>query len=373
MKKFNLGVIVLFFLIIIIIICGAIFTHYKKINNENTQKNITETPPNTVFNPASLNWEQALSSAPWQGRDSHAVVVYKNKIWLMGGVDGTKRFISPGNIDYGNAQHFSDVWSSEDGKNWQLVLDKAPWGDRRSMQTVDFKGKMWLMGGWGPEIGYKNNIWSSENGKNWKLEIASAAWPAREGHQLVVFEDKIWLIGGVKYAGQQVFNDVWSSDDGINWTEATKNAGWAPRWDFSSTVFDNKLWVIGGMAFGDKIFKDVWSSEDGVTWLLVNSNPAFGSRQGLAIIDYKNKLWVMSRLNIPLYGNGINDVWYSDDGVRWQKTKKDPLWTGREDTGVVVFKDKIWILGGMDKNWKWTNDIWYSTADIDEDINIENN
>lgn len=283
----------------------------------------------------------------------------------MGGVDANKRVISPGNVDYGNSPHLSDVWSSEDGKNWQLVLNKAPWGDRRSIQVVDFEGKMWLMGGWGPQIGYKNDVWSSEDGINWKLETASAAWPAREGHQLLVFQNKIWLIGGVKYTGHQFFTDVWYSDDGINWTEATKDTGWAPRWDFASEVFDNKLWTMGGMDFKGNIFKDIWSSTDGITWSLVNNNPPFASRQGGAIVDYENRLWVVSRLNIPLYGNGANDVWYSDDGINWQKTKQDPLWTGREDVGVVVFNDKIWVLGGMDKNWTWTNDVWYSTSNID--------
>ena len=371
MKKIILLLIILISLIIIVV-GGVIFVqYYKKINDEkafyNTQKNITEKPVQSEleFNSSSLNWEQVLSSAPWEGRDSHAVVVYKNKIWLMGGVDATSRFTSPGNIDYGNSPHFSDIWSSEDGKNWQLILKKAPWGERRSMQVVEFNGKMWLMGGWGPEIGYKNDVWSSEDGVKWKLETASANWPAREGNQLLVFKNKIWLIGGVKYTGNQLFTDVWYSDDGINWKIATKNAGWSPRWDHMSTVFNNKLWMIGGMDFKGNIYKDIWSSEDGTTWSLINDNPPFASRQGHAIFDYKNKLWVVSRLNVPMYGGGTNDVWYSDDGINWQKTEKDPLWTGREDVGVVIFKDRIWILGGMDKNWKWTNDVWYSVSNID--------
>jgi len=115
------------------------------------------------------------------------------------------------------------------------------------------------------------------------------------------------------------------------------------------------------MAFGDKIFNDVWSSEDGRNWSLVNNNPKFGLRQGLLATGYKNKLWVIGKLNIPMYGGGVNDIWFSEDGVIWQKTKKDPLWTGREDVGMIIFKDKIWIIGGMDSNWEWKNDVWCST------------
>ncbi len=44
--------------------------------------------PRPVFDPDSLNWEQTLSSAPWQERDSDAVLVYKDKISaFISGVD----------------------------------------------------------------------------------------------------------------------------------------------------------------------------------------------------------------------------------------------------------------------------------------------
>lgn len=410
MKKINLtvilGIIILFLLIIIFVTGGAIFLYFKKVDSENAgaivaanadaqieanvEKNLPAAPvltaPNPAFNPASLNWQEAVVSAPWEKRDSQAVVVYKDKIWVMGGVDANGHVITPGtattpgNVDYGDSPHLSDVWSSVDGKNWQLVLNKAPWGDRRSIEVTVFDGKMWLMGGWGPEVGYANDVWSSEDGVNWKLETAHAAWPAREGHQLVVFQNKIWIIGGVKYGEHhilpwlfggitvgknQLFNDVWYSSDGINWKEATKNAGWAPRWDFASEAFNNKLWVVDGMNYYGTLYNDVWSSDDGITWTLLDKNPPFATRQGNAILNYQNKLWVVGRLNSAEYGGGANDVWYSDDGVNWKKTDKDSLWTGREDVGVVIFNDKIWVMGGMDKNFTWTNDVWYSTSNLD--------
>lgn len=361
---------ILFAPVLLIILAFAGISSFVFAYSKGTEKTnqLQETPapiikPATqpVFDPASLNWEQLPSTIPWETRDSNAVVVYKDKLWLMGGLDANGHVISPGNVDYGNATHFSDVWNSEDGAVWQLVAKTSPWKNRRSIQVVDFKGKMWLMGGWGPETGYKNDVWSSEDGINWKLETASANWPAREGHQLVVFHDEIWLIGGVRYDKHQLFNDVWHSQDGINWTEIKNNILWSPRWDHSAGVFNNKLWVVGGMVFNsDKLLNDVWYSDDGANWSLANGNPPFATRQGNAIIDYQNKLWVVGRLNIPLYGGGSNDVWYSDDGENWKKTNNDPAWTGREDVSIIVFKNKIWVLGGMDKNWQWKNDVWFS-------------
>ncbi len=368
----NLTLIIASFFLAVIVICLAIFTYHARIVHDTAQaalldavgqqekEKTTAQSQEPEFKPQLLHWQMVADPIPWSKRDSHAVAVYKNKIWVMGGLDANGYVIKPGVVAYEKAPYFSDVWSSQDGKNWELVNSNAPWQERRSIQAVEFKGKMWLMGGFGPRIGYQNDIWSSEDGINWKKESDSAAWPAREGHSLLVFKDALWLIGGVRYDKHKLFNDVWRSDDGIHWTQATGNAAWAPRWDHAVTVFDNKLWLIDGMVFNGKFFSEVWSSEDGVNWVLVNANPPFQSRQGNFITEYKGKLWVIGRLDGDLNG-GANDVWYSDDGLHWQKTENDPLWTGREDFGAVIFQDKIWILGGMDENWTWKNDVWYST------------
>ena len=136
------------FILLIISFSGILFVFLNQNKSISTldqiKEKITENTDNSkpLLNPSALNWEEISSFALWEGRDSQAVVVYKNKIWLMGGVNGATRIISPGNVDYGNAPHFNDVWSSEDGTSWRLISNKAPWGKRRSMQVVDFKGKM---------------------------------------------------------------------------------------------------------------------------------------------------------------------------------------------------------------------------------------
>jgi hypothetical protein len=87
--------------------------------------------------------------------------------------------------------------------------------------------------------------------------------------------------------------------------------------------------------------------------------PPWKERQGHSLISYQNHLWIIGRLNDSEYG-GVNDVWFSKDGTHWEKTKNDPEWSGREDFFSVVFKNKIWVFGGMDANWKWKNDVWVS-------------
>jgi D-alanyl-D-alanine carboxypeptidase len=327
----------------------------KLIDWINTENNSIQ----SSFNPDFLVFEKITSQAPWQERDSQAALVFKNKIWLMGGLNGNGYVVKPGLVKYEQAPHFSDIWVSENGKNWELLTENAPWGKRRSMQVVEFKGKIWLIGGWGPEIGLKNDVWYSEDGVNWVLATSTAQWSPREGHTVVVFNDKLWLMGGVDYFKRKTFNDVWYSEDGINWVLATSSALWKPRWDQAVTVFKEKIWLTGGMDLNGKIFRDVWFSEDGREWKLATDNPPWGEKQGHALLSYQDKIWLLGGLN-DSEGNSKNGVWYSEDGINWKKTKDDPNWTGREDFSAIIFNNKIWILGGMDINWSWRNDVWCS-------------
>ncbi len=81
----NKVIIILISLVTIFALCGIGSVYYKKTNNktENLQEGSQETL-NSAFKPSLLDWQEVTSAAAWQGRDSHAVVVYKDKLWLMG-------------------------------------------------------------------------------------------------------------------------------------------------------------------------------------------------------------------------------------------------------------------------------------------------
>ncbi|MBI2622982.1 MAG: hypothetical protein HYW65_00185 [Candidatus Liptonbacteria bacterium] len=314
---------------------------------------------------ASLRWDRMPSSTvPWEARDSHAFAVFKNALWLMGGLDGNG-LVARGqygeHVRYWEAPHFDDVWTSTNGYDWKRITNNAPWGERRSMQAVEFRGKLWLMGGWGPELGYRSDVWATEDGKRWQRVTAKAAWPAREGHSLLVWRDKLWLIGGVQYDARKTFNDVWNSTDGFTWELVTDNPPWRSRWDHAAASFNDRLYLTAGMDLAGNTFRDVWVSDDGATWELVTDNPPWRERQGHVLLEYRGALWTLGRLNDPDSGGGPNDVWFTKDGVTWEETDVDPPWRGREDHGAVVWRDAMWITGGMDSKWEWSNEVWRSS------------
>ena len=322
------------------------------------------------------SWEEVTTKGrKWLKIDSHTSVVFNGKIWVMGGNGGS---------------NLNDVWSSTDGSTWTESTPPGEaskdtdgtagtaanwWTGRYGHTSVVFNGKIWVMGGTG-DASY-NDVWSSADGSNWTQVDAAADWKARYDHTSVVFDpgdgEKIWVMGGsdVDYNN---LNDVWSSPDGSTWTEAmlpndkdgspvTKDNTnwWKARRGHTSVVFDpgdgKKIWVMGGTDVDYNNLNDVWSSDNGQTW---------GKGTGLthpfpseSTVEYKGRLW-----SIGAYSEAYSDdikVFLSflssaDPATGW--TAEDTLPKAIYSTQAVVFKNRIWVLGGnygesrTDKVWK---------------------
>ncbi len=134
--------------------------------------------------PDGETWTQVTSSAGWLARSNHTSVIFNDRIWVIGGFFGSD---SDGNSFFGN-----DIWSSPDGKTWTRVTSSADWSARFHHTSVVFNDKIWVIGGW--DGSNKNDVWSSPDGKTWTRVTSSADWSKRNGHTSLVFDNKIWVI-----------------------------------------------------------------------------------------------------------------------------------------------------------------------------------
>ena len=99
---------------------------------------------------------------------------------------------------------------------------------------------------------------------------------------LVAFNDHLYIIGQ---------NTTWISTDGISWTAFPKT-DWGARYGMTFTFFNGKLWMMGGMKTWDKFCNDIWSSEDGMKWKQVKLQADWSERRGHSVIVFNNKLWL---------------------------------------------------------------------------------
>jgi hypothetical protein len=181
--------------------------------------------------------------------------------------------------------------------------------------------------------------------------------PKRDFRGAVVHDSKMWVLGGIARVAERlvVYNDVWSSSDGRRWIEVTDSAEWPIRFSLSVVSFKGELWVIGGtlggvVTYGDEV-NDIWRSADGVNWTLVTDAAPWALRDGYAVTVHDNRIWVIGGL---LTGGGAlqNDVWWTDDGVDWTQATAATPWAPRSSHYAFSFDDRLWIMGGF-----WANNI----------------
>lgn len=298
---------------------------------------------------ASASWTEATAAAQWQGRYGYVSAAYNNKMWVMGGYNGSS--------------FLSDVWSSSDGTNWTQVTASAPWGGNVDASLLVFNNKMWFMGGYTPAAsGDTSDIWSSTDGVNW-TKATTAPWSKRERFASFVFNNKMWVVGGSSNGAY--LNDVWSSADGINWTQVNAAAPWSIRYRLSGVAYNGKMYIMGGTTNNSTNFlNDVWSSTDGINWTEETAAAPWPGRAYFTSVVYAGKIWVTGGYDATL---NYNDWWYSSDGVNWTKQTAAAPWIARQGITGVVFNKKVWILGGYSPTSGNLNDAWsfYAPTTID--------
>ena len=300
----------------------------------------------------TFNWTKVTSGAEWKPRDSSGEIVFRDQLWLLGGWFDS--FQSPPR----------DVWSSSDGREWKLIETDAPWKYSDLPMTIAFRDRMWFMGGWTngrlPGHGATNEVWSSADGKKWDLE-SHAAWTPRIASAVVEFKGKMWVLGGTEnyYFGDasSLKNDVWSSADGKTWTQETAAAGWAPRSYHQAVVLNDKIYVFGGGNYVPEYFalNDVWSSSDGKNWELVTEHAEWSPRLWFSSVVYRDRMWVVGGWSGNPHKNW-GDVWHSRDGKQWKQLKSEICWKERHEHSTYVFRDKIWVAGGH--ALPLSNEVW---------------
>ena len=301
------------------------------------------------------NWLAVTGQTAFEPRDSVTEVVHDGRMWLLGGWFNS--FASPPH----------DVWSSADGKTWSLATNQAPWTHSDFAMGIAFKDRMWVMGGWAngrlPDASATNEVWSSRDGKNWEL-AGHAEWSPRLAGACAVFAGKIWILGGTEkyYYGDEASlkNDVWNSSDGKTWHQVTSSAPWSPRAYHRVLVFRGKLWVLGGGSYSPvyDAASDVWCSEDGAHWTLVTARTPWTPRIWAGAAVYRDQMWFFggwTKGRTEESGNW-NDIWHSKDGKTWEESKPETVWRARHAPAVLCFDDKLWVVAG--KTDPLMNDVW---------------
>lgn len=328
------------------------------------------------------HWTSTNQAAPFLGRRDHVAVVFNNRLWVIGGRN---------KANYFSSDALNDVWSSADGVNWTTATLQAEFSPRYDHACFVLGDKLWLVGG-SDGSGVKNNeIWNTSDGAHWTRVTPDPAFLPRAGHACAVVGSEAWIIGGaydgslhsadgvhwtqvplahpgsrsgqatISHNGKlwviagsmnnQLRNDVWSSPDARHWTRVAEHAAFSPVSNMVGLSYGGNMWLMGGG--GGR----VWRSSNGADWTTMTTTAAFYDIQGGLVHD--SKMWVFSGTT----------CWSSTDGLAW--TNAAGTFTVRNNMGVAALNGKMYLMGGWrvgsnGKYW-WTETISnvHSSADGD--------
>jgi hypothetical protein len=256
---------------------------------------------------------------------SHTTLVFNNKMWVIGGYDGSA---------------FSDkCYSSIDGINW-ISIGILPIGIQQHSSVV-FNDKMWVIGGYTSSDSRK--VYSSSDGITWTESGTDALPVATKGHSSIVFNNKMWVIGGMITAGA-LSRKVYSSSDGITWTESGTDALPVGTFIHSSIVFNGKMWLVGGFVTG-LISRKVYSSSDGITWTESGTDALPVGMEQHSSVVFNSKMWSIG--GVVTGGTVSRKIYSSLDGTTWTESGTDALPVATSQHSSVVFHNLIWVICGF--------------------------
>ncbi|WP_319951935.1 Kelch repeat-containing protein [Paenibacillus sp. LS1] len=215
--------------------------------------------------------------------------------------------------------------------------------------TASLNGKIYYFGG---ASGSDHAASGIKQNSTYEYDPTTDTWTvkanmptARAGLTAVVYDNKIYAIGGYYNVGTSVVrtNKVEVYDPSTDsWTTAA-NLLTARSWA-SSVALDGKIYVFGGGALVNGTSTSLSSVESydpiSNTWSLKNKMPIAANAAATASVD--GKVYMFGGAN--LLTSSIGGIYEYDPALDSWTLKQNT--TVRDSSGIAVYHDKIYLLGG---------------------------
>ncbi len=141
-----------------------------------------------AYDAQTAQWQ--AQTAGWTARMGHACVVFNQRLWVMGGLDG-------------NGNPLQDVHSMDAQGSWQRHAD-APWAPRCMAAVAVYRNRLWIYGGCAEPFGdARTDMWTSADGEHWdQYEILPHPKDGALGepisNDLQVIDNELYLLGSFR-------------------------------------------------------------------------------------------------------------------------------------------------------------------------------
>lgn len=179
--------------------------------------------------------------------------------------------------------------------------------------------------------------------QEWEEVKPPEFYEPRSGHASVYFQNKYFVMSGSGEKDTVLGNICY---DGLKWVTLTAESLPEASEYSSACVFGGKIILAGGKNL--KGASDVlYYSNDGVKWQKNAGSAGFGPVYGHGFVTGKGKIWLLGGMNSE--GDFREEGYFSKDGVKFEKIKTDgseELFGKRAFFTAASFKGKIAACGG---------------------------
>ena len=284
-------------------------------------------PPTRAGTDASAGAWREVGTAP-TARQQVATAVVDGRIWVVGGIVGTKK-----------AAATTRVESFDPTINSWSVATPLP-RPLHHATAVAYRGELVVIGGWEPKGSNLTGVTSGEvlalRDQKW-VRLAPLRHP-RAAAAAAVVDDKIVVVGG--QADGKLVEETEFLPGGLRWHDGTDLP--TPREHLAAVADDRFLYAVGGRrlsADSNTRALERYDARDD-RWTKLASMPVASGSLGAAVL--KGRLVVVGGEDSTRVIKSVQS--YDVKSRRWSQL--DPLPTPRHGLGVAAFGDTLYTLGG---------------------------
>ncbi|MEM9050790.1 MAG: hypothetical protein AAGC47_01955 [Bacteroidota bacterium] len=244
------------------------------------------------------------SGFEWGGCFGHKMISHNDKLYDIGG-----RANESGQWRFGN-----DVYESLTGATWTTLRETDDFNTdifepSNTHAALSHAGLLYVV-----SSGAKG-IFNSALGTVWtKIETKGTStdgtlYQPRDEHAVVSLNENLYLMGG--YSGSTNHSDVWvSGDDGITWQKVKESddSAWKGGAVYA-TVVEGAIYLFETKENNQDTEIGIWKSNNGASWEFLSIAP-FEATGEYAVCSYLYGMVVV--------GSG-DDIWWSENGIAWNK------------------------------------------------------
>lgn len=330
-------------------------------NDEQPQGNQSETQSSQWIE----GWRETSSLSG--SRAGAATVVVNGYIYVIGGVDG---------VGFVRTSEFAGI--NDDGTlgGWQQT---SPLNEERGfIDAVAKDGYIYVVGGGNGPNG-KNLLRTVERAKinadgsldQWKTMASGMVMP-RRCSKIVIKDNFIYALGG--FAGALLDNveraEILANGELGPW-KMEEQTMTLPRYVNTVKSSHGNTYVIGGhdQTKGVGITDVEWASpaeSDGIKQWKKTTNMQVG-RYGLTSASHGNTVYAIGGLTGLEYLNSIEMATIQENGELSEWKYTTPLSEARATFSAVVYKDWIYVIGGVNQD-HYFNSVEYASFDSKNNI-----